>query len=419
MFALSFKTTSNFAFAFSQQTLCSLANLLHFPNKCVHLQIFCVLLKYFVFTHNILVFAGKHLQIFYALPRNFAFACKSFAFYVETLCLLWNLLRSLVTLNLLARLVIWNNESGKLYLETVKVKYSSVGSLWHLTLFPEINKMLNMQRCIDVKMYKLNFLCICLTNEWSQTEIKCSVTLPEIGVCVCVVCLRVAVWGCWKVCIRMSLSQLLYTINTFSIVLSAMSTYSQCFSPYSTSQLLMVTLSGILCFHSLLSALKVNFRAAHTYKCILDTKRASIHLSVLLFTSLSSTVAESNLFFLFSLSDLLVPCFPLSLISVPPFTLLSLPVTSHIKPFCTLLFVPLFNARAPLFLQSFFHKTLKALILSVELFKKKTLKVHVLYFLMLCFGYFQAELCVHKQSTAVLLSILHRTSCNVTIKITI
>lgn len=91
-------------------------------------------------------------------------------------------------------------------------------------------------------------------------------------------------------------------------------------------------------------------------------KRTSIHLSVLLFTSLSSTVAESNPFFLFSLSDLLVPSFPRSLISVPPFTLLSLPVTSHIKPFCTLLFVPLFNARAPLFLQSFSHNTLKALI---------------------------------------------------------
>ncbi len=101
----------------------------------------------------------------------------------------------------------------------------------------------------------------------------------KLCVCVCVVCLRVAVWGCWKVCIRMSLSQLLYTINTFSIVLSAMSTYSQCFSPYSTSQLLMVTLSGILCFHSLLSALKVNFRAAHTYKCILDTKK-SLHSPV-------------------------------------------------------------------------------------------------------------------------------------------
>ncbi len=223
-----------------------------------------------------------------------------------------------------------------------------------------------MQRCIDVKMYKLHFLCICLTNEWSQTEIKCSVILPEM-VCVCVcVCLRVAVWGCWKVYIRMSLSQLLS--NSFTLSTHLVLSYQLC------QHILSVSLHTAL--HSywwLLSQVYSVFTVScqhlkwtselHILINVFSTqKRASIHLSVLLFTSLSSTVAESNLFFLFSLSDLLVSCFPLSLISVPPFTLLSLPVTSHIKPFCTLLFVPLFNARAPLFLQSFFHKTLKALI---------------------------------------------------------
>ncbi len=179
----------------------------------------------------------------------------------------------------------------------------------------------------------------------------------------------------------------------------------------------MVSLSGILCFHGLLSALKVNFRAAHTYKCSLDTKK-SLHspVSLVIYVSLLNR-SWIEPFLLFSLSDLLVPSLPLSLISVPPFTLLSLPVTSHIKPFCTLLFVPLFNARAPLFLQSFSHKTLKALIpFCAAFYEENILKVHVLYFLMLCFWYFQAALCVHKQFTAVLLSILHWTSCDVTIQ---
>lgn len=93
-------------------------------------------------------------------------------------------------------------------------------------------------------------------------------------------------------------------------------------------------------------------------------KRASIHLSVFLFKSLTSSLAESNPCFLFSLSlsDLLLSFFSpsLSLISVPSFTLLSLPVTSHIKPICTLLFVRFLNAGAPLFLLS--HKALNALI---------------------------------------------------------
>ncbi len=67
------------------------------------------------------------------------FASKSFAFYVETL-------------NLLAKLVI-ELESGKLYLEMVKdkVQFGWI-TVTYLTLFPEMNKMLNMQRCIDVKI---------------------------------------------------------------------------------------------------------------------------------------------------------------------------------------------------------------------------------------------------------------------------
>ncbi len=49
----------------------------------------------------------------------------------------------------------------------------------------------------------------------------------------------------------------------------------------------MVSLSGILCFPGLLSALKVNFRAAHTYKCSLDTKK-SLHspVSLVIYVSL-------------------------------------------------------------------------------------------------------------------------------------
>lgn len=140
---------------------------------------------------------------------------------------------------------------------------------------------------------------------------------------------------------------------------------------------------------------------------VVSTQKKSLHspVSLVIYVSLNSTVAESNPFFLFSLSDLLVPSFPRSLISVPPFTLLSLPVTSHIKPFCTLLFVPLFNARAPLFLQSFSHKTLKALIPLCNILWRKHFftTVAVLYFLMLCFWYFEAALCVHKQSRAFVL----------------
>lgn len=175
--------------------------------------------------------------------------------------------------------------------------------------------------------------------------------------------------------------ELLHTINTFSMVLSVMSIYSQHSSPNSTSQPTMASLLRY-CFHSLLSALKANFSAVHTYKYSLDTKKEppfTCQSCYLLFNR-----GWWNPFFLFSLSDLLVPSFPHSLISVPPFTLLSLPVTSHIRPFCTLLFVPFFNARAPLFLQSFPHKTLKALIPLSATFYEESILQHWLCFTFSC-----------------------------------
>lgn len=173
--------------------------------------------------------------------------------------------------------------------------------------------------------------------------------------------------------------QILHTINTFSMVLSVMSTYSQHSSPNSTSQPTMVSLLRCAVFTA--------FCQRTSQLCIhintVSTQKKSLHSPVSL-VIYSSTVAEWNPFFLFSLSDLLVPSFPHSLISVPPFTLLSLPVTSHIRPFCTLLFVPFFNARAPLFLQSFPHKTLKALIPVSATFYEEIILQHWLCFTFSC-----------------------------------
>lgn len=63
----------------------------------------------------------------------------------------------------------------------------------------------------------------------------------------------------------------------------------------------MFPLSCVFCFHRPLSALKANFTVAYTYKRSLHIKKPSIHLSVFLFKSLTSSLAESKPCFLFSL----------------------------------------------------------------------------------------------------------------------